>query len=106
MTTPTPPRSLIEQAIWIVKELGIDADKPAPQQYGLLVTNLFMLKQAATHDLGLSELPSQWGALLDHLMYPDHNPFPQEMFVGSPDELKHYAKVIATIDALYNEFGE
>lgn len=96
------PPSLIEQAIYIVKELGISADKLTPHEYGKLVSNLAMLRMNAF----LHKTTATWDDLLDHLMYPDHNAFPEGMFATPKEDNHHYKLALQAIDDIYNKYGE
>lgn len=99
----TLPPSLIEQAIWIVRELGIDADKPTAHDYGRIVSNLSMLKINAIPDESFQD---NWRMLLDNVMYPDDRDFPHNLFLLPQSENAHYKLLLSAIDDLYNKYGE
>lgn len=98
----TLPKSLIEQAIYMVKEVVLEenVDKVTVNQYGKLVSNLAMLKINASSDS--KEL---WSQLIANLLYPDHNPFPEGLFLVPQSELRHYQLALDAIEEIYNEHG-
>ena len=96
------PPSLIEQAIFIIKALDISADAPSPHEYGKLVANLAMLKINA----GANIAEQRWEKLIEHLMYPDHNPFPHGLFLIPQDENRHYKLALEAIDEIFQKYGE
>lgn len=99
----TLPPSIIEQAVWMVKEIGIAVDQPTPHDYGRITSNLAMLKMNAIND---DSFPAKWEALLMHLMYPDHNPAPEGLLRLPLAEFSHYDLALKALDDIYNKYGE
>lgn len=103
MTTNKLPPSLIEQAIWLVKELGISPDQPTSHDYGRLTSNLAMLKMSAVPD---EDFDKHWAMLLDNVMYPDDRDFPHNLFLLPQKELVHYKLLLGAVDDIYQKYGE
>jgi hypothetical protein len=96
------PPSLIEQAIYIVKELDIDKDELNPSEYGKLVSNLAMLRMNAF----LHKTTDTWEDLINHLMYPEFKPYPKDMFALPKEENRHYKLALQAIDEIYNKYSK
>ena len=97
------PKSIIEQAIWMVHELEINPDKVLPTDYGRLTSNLAMLKINAVPN---EQFTANWEALLLHCLYPDYNPFPEGLFLLPADQLSHYKLLLKALDDIYNTYTE
>jgi hypothetical protein len=84
----------------MMKTLDIPVDAPTPHDYGRIVSNLAMLKMNA---VGYDA--AKWEALLDHVTYPDDNPFPEGLFLLPKEELYHYNLLLGAMDNVYDKFG-
>lgn len=101
MTARPFPPSLIEQATYIVRELGVEPDQPTPHEYGKLVSNLAMLRMNAF--LHAFPDPVQtWEEFINHLMYPDFKPLPEGLFKVESD---HYKLALQAIDEIFNKYA-
>lgn len=96
-------KSIIEQAIWMIGELGIDKDKPTPHDYGRLISNMAMLKINA---VPLKDFDAKWEMLLQNVMYPDDRDFPHDLFLISKNDNVHYKLLLDAIDDIYQKYGE
>jgi len=99
----TLPPSLIEQSIWMIKELGIDVDKPTANDYGRMNACLYMLKM---NSVPLRDFPIKWKMLLENAMYPEDRDFPHDLFLISQKENTNYKLLLAAIDDIYQKYGE
>lgn len=97
------PPSLIEQAIFMVKELGIDPDKPTAHQYGRLTACLYLLKMNA---VPLPDFDKHWQMLIQNAMYPDDFDFPHDLFLLPQRENQNYKLLLSAIDEIYQKYGE
>ncbi len=102
MSNPLPP-SLIEQAIYIVKELGISPDQPTSHDYGRIVSNLALMKMNAVPD---ENFDKHWGMLIEHVMYPDDRDFPHNLFLAAQKDVGAYPLLLKAIDDIYQKYGE
>lgn len=102
MNNPLPP-SLIEQAIWMIRELGISADQPSAHDYGRLTSNLAMLKMNAVPD---ENEEKHWRMLIENVMYPDDRDFPHNLFLLPQKDLVHYQLLLKAVDDIYQKYGE
>ena len=93
---PTPPRttmSIIELAIRLVAAIGCDKDAPTPHDYGVLVSNLCMLRTNCP--------PALWGEeLWDYLAMPDD--VHPEKFAFLNNTI-HYGYLANKLDELYEK---
>ncbi len=102
MSNPLPP-SIIEQAIYIVKELGIFPDKPSAHDYGRLTSNLAMLRINAVPD---EDFDKHWKMLIENAMYPDDRDFPHNLFLLPQKDNMHYKLLLSAVDDIYQKYGE
>lgn len=87
--------SIIEIAIFLVSEMGIDKDAPSPHDYGKIVANLVMLRTNAPSTI--------WGEeLWKFLAMPTEVLPPEYAFLRNT---RHYELLTEALDSIYERFA-
>jgi hypothetical protein len=92
--------SLMNDVLHILDALEVDHSAPNANQYGKLLANLALLKCNAIPG---PEHDALWAAFIDHLTYPDHDPFPHALFRMPHEELIHLKLALEAVADIYGE---
>lgn len=94
-----------EYAYQILDGIDVPRDKPTPNEYGRLLSNLYLLR-AATQGVQPPHEPETlerlWGEFMEHMMFPHDCPAPKGLFARPLDEMVHYKYIMTAIEEIYN----
>jgi hypothetical protein len=76
----------------IIEELGLSL---TPMQFGMLESNLFILKCNAKIK------PDLWGVFIQHVCWPDEVSMPEDLFFGDMTENRHYKLLMKVVEEAY-----
>ena len=100
MTEEKRPLSVIEIAIFIVRKMDIDADKPTPHDYGRLVSNLIMLRYNTPSEHWNEDLWSFFAEPEDYIPGDPNACLPERYrFL---EKTHHYGLLMQALDDIYN----
>jgi hypothetical protein len=87
------PISVFLSSVHIAQTLDAELDKVHPLNWGKLWANLGLLK------CNYPWTKEQWDAMIEHLLYPNHRPWP--IADRDPKTIPGYERALKTVDDIY-----